>query len=162
MDLSDDDLLCILNFLSINDQKSVRETCWRLYYAVMTRITGLKGRAILKIDFTKEIEFDLLRRSPVPLNISIELPGYTLMTELDLLALLFSPRSQLKEKENLKCKVFTFVDEFKDRIEQVTANGNELQAITNCGCKIFCSEIDNEFLNAILPKLTNPKKIDSR
>merc|ERR1719391_1460438 len=52
MDLSDDDLLCIIKFLSFNDKKNIRETCPRLNTIVMSELNGFRDQAILKMSFS--------------------------------------------------------------------------------------------------------------
>ena len=47
MDLSEDDLLCILKFLPVKDKLNVRQTCKKLHHIVMTETGGVKDAAVL-------------------------------------------------------------------------------------------------------------------
>jgi len=131
MDLSDDDLFCIIKLLSFNDKKNIREICPRLNTIVMSELNGFRSQAILKISFShirrqfsssKGYFLQMFRQSQLEIKVEI----------LD--------KNKGKGSGYTSEKILSFIEEFKDRITDF---------------EIPC----NKLLEQVIPKLTKLKKL---
>ena len=78
MELGEDEVRYLLNFLSFPSMKNMSETCWRMHHIVITDKQYQK-KALLLVDFSTKVDHEFIRKHP--LDIKVKLPFLIMLNE---------------------------------------------------------------------------------